>query len=390
MHISPPKVAGGVLRSVAGTARAAVWLAVIAACYCAAEAGALVGVPAPELICSLAVGALLALSGLVRRPLPKFPWSSAQALIGVLMGSYLSSQALVSVAPRALALSAATLLTIAVCTTTAIVLARSSRLSRTEAVLGMAPGGSAAIISTAAELGADSRTVAAAQYLRVMLVALIAPMVVTGAGSRAHEEPAADLVSQSAGGLVTVSAGQWPVIVLAAVCVVGAIAGRCVKLPSALLLGPLLVSMILTLTGWAHGFAPTGPLRDIALVIIGLEVGLRFTRSTICHLGRLLPKLLLCITGVCAVCAGIAWGLGRIIGIPFIDAYLATTPGGINAVLAATVDTSTDTPLVSTVQSLRLVIVMLVVPLLLRQMTQRRRNRAPAIELVKDLEPVPS
>ncbi|WP_430334799.1 AbrB family transcriptional regulator [Rhodococcus sp. ACT016] len=358
--------------------RLAPWVALVAGCYLLAEAGERLGVPAAQLICSLAVGAALALSGLVRRPFPKPAWSAAQALIGVLMGSYLSGQALAAVAPRALALSAATLLTIAICTAIALALARMSRVSTTEAVLAMAPGGSAAIISTAAEHGADSRTVAAAQYLRVALVALAAPLVVTAVGGGAEGVPAADLGSPRASGILTASPGLWPVVVLAAVCVVGAIAGRWMKLPSALLLGPLLVSMLLTLTGVAHGFAPAGPLRDVALVIVGLEVGLRFTRATISHLGRLLPELLLCISGVCVLCAGIAWGLGRVIGIPFVDAYLATTPGGINAVLATTATTSTDVPLVSTVQSLRLVIVILTVPLLLRWLTHRGSNHAPS------------
>jgi uncharacterized membrane protein AbrB (regulator of aidB expression) len=52
--------------------------------------------------------------------------------------------------------------------------------------------------------------------------------------------------------------------------------------------------------------------------------------------------------------------------IPLMDAYLATTPGGINAVLATAVATHADLPLISSVQSLRLFAVVLVTPPLLR------------------------
>lgn len=167
--------------------------ALVTACYWLAEAGELLGVPAAQLICSLAVGA-------------------------------------------ALALGVATLLTIAICAAIAVALARTSGVSTTEAVLGMAPGGSAAIISTAAELDADSRTVAAAQYLRVAMIALVAPLVVAVVAGGAEGIPPPELGSARTSGILTASAGLWPAVVLAAVCIAGATTGHWVKLPSALLL----------------------------------------------------------------------------------------------------------------------------------------------------------
>jgi uncharacterized membrane protein AbrB (regulator of aidB expression) len=62
-------------------------------------------------------------------------------------------------------------------------------------------------------------------------------------------------------------------------------------------------------------------------------------------------------------------------GIPFTEAYLATTPGGINAVLATAESTGTNVPLVSTVQSLRLFVVVLAVPLVVRALEASRRRR---------------
>ncbi|MDG3014848.1 AbrB family transcriptional regulator [Speluncibacter jeojiensis] len=361
---------------------ASAWAGLVAGCYALAEQGERWGVPAPQLVGSLVVGAVLAVGGVVHGVFPHRAWLPAQALVGVLMGSYLSSAALASVAPTALPLSAATLLTIAICVGIAALLARSPRVSLAAATLGLAPGGSAAIISLATDQGTDSRLVAFSQYLRVGLVALSAPLVVAVIGGGGNGIPAAELGRRSAGGLGRIASGPWMPVLLAAICVVGAVAGRRLRLPSAVLLGPLLLAMAVTLAG-VHGFAPAGALRDVALVVIGLEVGLRFTRATIGHLGRLLPEVLACICAVCVLCAGIAWALGRLIGIPFVDAYLATTPGGINAVLATAASTGTDVPLVSTVQSLRLVVVVLAVPLLLRWLAHRqsmRESRRAAVE----------
>ncbi|MEV6057610.1 AbrB family transcriptional regulator [Streptomyces sp. NPDC052107] len=50
------------------------------------------------------------------------------------------------------------------------------------------------------------------------------------------------------------------------------------------------------------------------------------------------------------------------------DAYLATTPGGINAVLAAAVATHSDVSLMSSVQSLRLFVL---IALLLIRVVER-------------------
>jgi membrane AbrB-like protein len=82
--------------------------------------------------------------------------------------------------------------------------------------------------------------------------------------------------------------------------------------------------------------------------------------------GRLLPHLLAATLLVCAACAGLAGGLSAVMDIAFLEAYLATTPGGINAVLATAESTSTNVPLVSTVQAVRLFIVVLAMPPIIR------------------------
>lgn len=59
-------------------------------------------------------------------------------------------------------------------------MARTGRIDRASATLGMVAGGSAAVISTAQDHNADSRTVAFLQCLRVALVAATAPSWSTG------------------------------------------------------------------------------------------------------------------------------------------------------------------------------------------------------------------
>jgi membrane AbrB-like protein len=83
-------------------------------------------------------------------------------------------------------------------------------------------------------------------------------------------------------------------------------------------------------------------------------------------MGRLLPLALACIAAVSVACTALAWLLSRLVHIPLSDAYLATTPGGINAVLVTAAAYHADVSLISSVQSMRLFSMVLLAPLIIR------------------------
>ena len=69
--------------------------------------------------------------------------------------------------------------------------------------------------------------------------------------------------------------------------------------------------------------------------------------------------------------------IGKWTGVPLSDAYLATTPGGINAVVASAAGSAeADMALIATVQSLRLIIVVLALPLVVAAMNRWSGLRA--------------
>ncbi|AEM85794.1 AbrB family transcriptional regulator [Streptomyces violaceusniger] len=353
------------------------WALIIAGGYAAGLAADAIGLPAPYLLSSLLVGAVLALCGGIRDRLPAPANRASQALVGALMGSYLTPSALVSAAPVALPLTVVTAATIALSVAIAWFLARGGRISRPSAVLGMVPGGSAAIVTCADELNADVRLVAFTQYLRVGLVATTAPLAahwMTSASSAAGGHPAAGGAAGS--GLLHLVAGSdqlTGLVTLAAIALVGSWAGRRLRVPTPVLIGPMLVALVATFSGALPGFAPVGVLQNVVFVLVGLDVGVRFTRQTLLSVRRLLPPILACMAVVCLGCAGLAWVFAGVTSIPFTDAYLATTPGGINAVLATAVSSHANVALVSTVQSLRLLVVVLVTPLITRRLAAGRR-----------------
>ncbi|MFD9701240.1 AbrB family transcriptional regulator [Lentzea sp. NPDC059081] len=364
-------------------ARVAVWLGLTFVSLVLARAGEAVGLPSPQLVIATAVGAVTAALSKAEPAAPKGQTRACHALIGVLMASYLHPETFDHAASVTMASLIATVTTIGLCALIALLLARVSTVATLDAVLGLAPGGSASIIASAAELGADRWQVAVAQYLRVALVALTAPLLVLAAApdTRAPTAAAPSYRLPDLAPFVQRPDGAAPLLVLAAVCVLGSQLGSKLRLPAPALLGSAVLTMVVVFTETSAGFAPAGLLRDTALVMTGLEVGFHFSRARLRRTFAVLPYLLAAIISVCAACGGIAWVFSAATGVGIIDAYLATTPGGITAVLAVTASAGSDMTVISTAQCLRLFVVAMAIPLAMRcvkhwRSTSRRSARA--------------
>ena len=69
-------------------------------------------------------------------------------------------------------------------------------------------------------------------------------------------------------------------------------------------------------------------------------------------------------------CAGLAVAAHLTAGVSFRDAYLATTPGGLYAVLAVAVGAGANTTFILAVQVLRLLVAVLLAPLAVRRIAR--------------------
>jgi membrane AbrB-like protein len=219
----------------------------------------------------------------------------------------------------------------------------------------MIAGGASGIIVMARELGADERMVAVLQYLRVLLIVVLMPVVATtlyGAAPGSGPDAAQGGPGWPAALLFTVGCG-----------VVGLVLGRLVRLPVPALLGPLLLAAALTLGGLTEGFGVPANVSTAAFLVIGLQVGLSFTRASLRTIGRALPLALAVIVVLIGACAGLGVVLSAVTGASALDGYLATTPGGLYAVLATATDSGADATFVLAVQVLRLLVMLLVAPL---------------------------
>lgn len=83
-------------------------------------------------------------------------------------------------------------------------------------------------------------------------------------------------------------------------------------------------------------------------------------------MGRMLPKGLLFVLLITGSCAALAYVVTLVTNISPANAYLPTTPGGINAVLALASSVDANVALVFAVQTLRLFAMVLLAPVALR------------------------
>ena len=160
--------------------------------------------------------------------------------------------------------------------------------------------GASGIGAMADALGADDRLVAFMQHLRVLVVVLVTPLLATLAFPGHHaaqngvpgSEP---LLGDVKGWLITV-----------ALALVAPALARGAHLPTTTLLGPLILSAIVTLAVPGGTFSVPPILRMLAFVAIGLQVGLRFTVATVREVGRLVMPVPALLLALLAGCSGLA------------------------------------------------------------------------------------
>jgi uncharacterized protein len=332
--------------------------AVVAAGALAALVFTVLGLPSPALFGGLLAGLVRALAFRRRIAVPSSAMAAAQAVVGVSMGSLVDLGTLRAVASNWLPVLLVTLGTLLLSLSAGLVLRLQPGINPVTGAFALIAGGASGIIVMARELGADERMVAVLQYLRVLLIVVLMPVVATGlygASPGSGSGAGADGPGWLAGLLFTVGCG-----------VVGLGIGRLLRLPVAALLGPLVVAAVVDLSGLGRGAQVPTAVGVAAFLVIGLQVGISFTRESLATIGRALPLALAVILGLIVASAGLGAVLAAATGASALDGYLATTPGGLYAVLATATDSGADTTFVLAVQVLRLFVMLLSAPLVAR------------------------
>ena len=359
MTPTDPKASGLFARSSAY----AQWAVLLAASLVLATGLELAGLPAALLLGPMIAGIIVGTNdGSIRAP--RLLVLAAQTMVGCLVARAINGDIVLAFLKDWPLFLGVVLVIVATSGALGWLMAHYKVLPGTTAVWGTAPGAASAMMVLAGAFGADARLVAFMQYLRVVIVAGLASLVgrlwvgVSGAAMP-------DIVWFPVVGWQDLGA----TLLLAGIC--GAL-GVGLRIPAGALLVPMIAGGVLETSGLIKITLPPW-LLAASYAFLGWSIGLGFTREILVHASRALPQVLLSVFALIAVCAGLAALLVYAAGIDPLTAYLATSPGGMDAVAIIAASSNVDIAFVMALQAARFLIVLVAGPPLARLISQRMR-----------------
>lgn len=314
----------------------------------------------------LAAIAFAAGNGKVRMPLAPFVF--AQGVVGSMIAKMIPLSIAGDILDHWALFSVGVLSVVLVSAFIGWLMTRLQMLPGTTAMWGISPGAASVMTIMSESYGADMRLVAFMQYLRIVLVAAAAAVVARIFGVNPEHHAAPEMV--------------WfpPVNWLAlgetlAIAVIGPLIAQRLKIPAGAFLVPMAVGILLTHFSLMTIELPPW-LLAICYAFIGWNIGLRFTRPLLVHAVKLLPRILVCIVAMVGLCGLVAVLLVYGAGIDPLTAYLATSPGGSDSIAIITASSNADVSFVMAMQTVRLVAVLFIGPVLTRYIVMHT-NPAP-------------
>jgi membrane AbrB-like protein len=327
-------------------------------------------VPAGLLLGPMVAGIVLALLG-ADVQVPRQAFIAAQGVIGCLIARGVPDTMGATLSQHWAAFLVGVLAVTAIATALGWMLSHWQVLPGDTAVWGSAPGAASAMMIMAEANGADARLVAFMQYLRVVCVTLSASLVahwwIGSAGTASPHAPMMHAIL-----LVPINWGGLGATLLIAFG--GAALGARLPLPAGGLLLPMFAGIVLQ--DVLHVRIELPPLLlAIAYAFVGWTIGTRFNRQVLALTFRSLPTVLASTFTLILLCGALGAALVRWADVDPLTAYLATSPGGADAIAIIAASSPVDISFVLTMQVLRMLFVMATGPAIARAVAKRVRKR---------------
>jgi membrane AbrB-like protein len=321
-------------------------LALFTLAFCAASGGlfAWLHTPLPWMLGPLLATAIGRVGGL---PLRFLPWGrqAGQLIIATVLGLYFTPDVARQLVNYGVFMVAGALLAIGLGFLSAWILHRLTDTDWPTAYFASIPAGAAEMSVLGERFGARVERVALSQSLRISLIVLTVPAAIMASGAHGldvYHTVALDIdLSKLALMLALAVAG-------------GALLNR-LRIPNAWMLGPLFVSIALTVTD-THLSAIPGPLSNLGQVLIGCALGSRFERSFMLSAPRFLFAVLLSVAAALAVAFSFALLFAWLLQLPIPTMLLALTPGGIAEICITAKVLQLGVPMVTAFHVVRLLI----------------------------------
>ncbi|MBV8793228.1 MAG: AbrB family transcriptional regulator [Pseudolabrys sp.] len=236
-----------------------------------------------------------------------------------------------------------------------VYLERVHKWDRLSAFLGAAPGGMSQCVAVATELDADVRAIVIVQTVRVVLIAVGLPALLTLLGLVAPS-------SRGVGGDFSLANLDELLILLGVSTLVATIAYR-IRFPGGLLFGSMLASAILHGSGLIHAVMPWWAA-NAAMITLGGVTGSRFANTPIKLLLRFIGAALGSFVVSIAIAGVFAGALVMALSLRVADVTIAFAPGSVDAMMLLALALNTDPVYVGAHHFSRIFFVSLTMPLI--------------------------
>ena len=212
------------------------------------------------------------------------------------------------------------------------------------------------MVVLASSVGANPRSTALAHTARLATILIVLPIFI-------NQLPDVGLSS------VAMLATTKPPInleimgIFFAVGIFGSIIARFIRIPSPYLLGPMILMMVLELTGLTS-LQPPVEFTSVTQVVIGASIGAAFSGTKPRELAKTLILSCGLTLSLLALAVVFAYGLNQWTGIGFAVLLLAFVPGGLAEMGILALIMNIDPVFVASHHGVRVLLISLIVPVL--------------------------
>ena len=294
--------------------------------------------------------------------------NAGQCVIGVALGLYFTPEVLREIASLAPALLAGIAWALLLGHGFYRLLARVSHAvgdgDRATAFFSAAIGGASEMVVLGEQHGGRIDRIAAAHSLRVLIVVVTIPLGLQWAALKGIDPALPGPGHFNLGGL----------LLLGALALASALLLRRLRLPNPWVLGALAVALMLTANGIELSTLPK-PVSNVAQLLIGVALGVRFTPDFARSAPRWLAAVGLGSFAMIALSAAFAWALAHAASLHWATVLLGTSPGGIAEMSITAKVMQLGVPVVTAFHVTRYVVVLLATAPLYRWLMRRRALR---------------
>ncbi|RXZ02024.1 AbrB family transcriptional regulator [Fictibacillus sp. S7] len=280
---------------------------------------------------------------------------TAIIFLGAMLGTSFTSGTIKEMGLQFPFMAASTVITVLFCLVLAYFTVKHIKIDLASSIFGSVPGGMSQVVVMSEETKeVDTTTVVLMQTIRSVSVIFFVPfLTIHGIGGDARPSVSPHVNSADT--------GSWTLYALfVAIALIGAWAGRKVKLPAGFLTGPLIAVALTMLTGLDAPHIPSY-LLIIAQVFLGIHIGRQFNpqmEGKIRKLGfyTIGNSLLLVLFSLL-----IAFLLTKWTPMNFTTAFLSAAPGGIAEMGVTASTVHADLSMVTSYQLFRIFFIMFAV-----------------------------